>query len=129
MKANNITKWLVINHQASSFLSIIEEESFKETNVGRETWKSLLHGSSLQQNCNEEGFNFYRWRSNHGLAIRIGIAANNERHCEMCDSFIGFGVSYKNMCYKNGIKACGNVALCNGNEDVDITAIGYILVQ
>ena len=129
MKTNNITKWLVINHQTSSLYSIIEEGSFKETNVGREKWESLLHGSSLQPNCNKEGFNLHRWRSDHGLAIRIGIAANNEPDCETCDSFIGFGVSYKNMCFRSGKKASGNVALCNGNEDVDITAIGYILVQ
>ena len=128
MKANNVTKWLVINHQASSLYSIIEEGSFKETNVGREAWESLLHGSSLQPNCNKEGFNLNPWENTRKLTIRIGIAANNENDCKTCDSFIGFGVSY-NTCSKTGKKACGNVALCNGNEDVDITAIGYILVQ
>ena len=57
MKVNGVTKWIMINHQASSLFNVIADGDFKNTNVGKNKWLSLMDGSRLQENCNEEGFN------------------------------------------------------------------------
>ena len=113
--------FVVIDKQANSLYSLIEDENYRATSLGRNTWKSLIGSSaSLQYNCNKEGFNAVptTWRR-----VRIGFVANNEHHCNNCDSFIGFGSVMADL-------TCGNYVVYgadNGNRN--IKAMGYILVQ
>ena len=115
----------VINKQANSLYSLIADEQYRNTSLGRNTWKTLIGSqASLQHNCNKEGFNVVS-SSTHSKA-RIGILGNNENDCISCDSKIGFGTGG----YPRDSNTCGNVAGHSpDNEDKNIKAMGYILVQ
>ena len=132
MKVNNVTKWIVIDHQASSLFSEIADGSFRETFAGREQWKSLIHGSFLQLNCNKEGFNYKKeFGSGSYLKIRIGFVANNQDNCDTPDSCIGFGTSVKG-CEITLNTTCGNLFICGqyrNMDNKDTAAFGFMLVQ
>ena len=85
MNLKNITKWIVVNYQASSLFDVIADGGFKNTAVGKNKWLSLMHSSVLQENCNVEGFNV-----NHAgftyMKVRIGITTNDQNDCLSCDS-------------------------------------------
>ena len=110
----------------------MEDGTFKGTTFGKEAWKSLIDGSSLQKNCNEEGFNIqmnyavyaWRWYTN----IRIGLVANNQNNCDTCDSCIGFGTSVRGCEDDVRNTTCGNMAFCNHLNEKSTAAFGYILV-
>ncbi|CAH3160763.1 unnamed protein product, partial [Porites evermanni] len=118
------SKFIVINQQANSLYSLIADGQYRNTSLGRDTWKSLIGSeASLQYNCNKEGFNAYGKDLDHSK-VRIGILGNNENDCDLCDSRIGFGTGGK---YDNN-NACGNEATYEGdNNDQHIKAMGYIL--
>ena len=121
MMIGNQINFVAIDKQASSLYSLIADENYRATSLGRNTWKSLIGSSaSLQYNCNKEGFNAVptTWRR-----VRIGFVANNEHHCNNCDSFIGFGSVMPDL-------TCGNYATGNtANGSKHTKAMGYILVQ
>lgn len=99
MKIDNHIGFVLINKQASSLYSLIEDGHYRATHLGRGNWMSLVRPTaSLQPHCNQEGFNAVpsTWRR-----VRIGLVANNENHCNSCDSFIGFGYNLWN-------NTCGN---------------------
>ena len=133
----NVTKWIVINHKASSLFKVTAGGATTETTAGRSSWKSLIAGSSLQNNCNKEGFNLkahaFFFVLITDMYVRIGLVANNEYDCNSCDSCIGFGVSFKSCFGTHSSITCGNIALCKGfshyDTDTSISAFGYILVQ
>ncbi len=61
----------------------------RDTGLSRDTWLSLVPGSALQDDCNDEGINVVPAA---GFArVRIGIVANNERNCYTPDSRVGLG--------------------------------------
>lgn len=128
MKIGNHTKFIDINKQADSLHSLIADGKYRNTSLGRDTWKALIGSrGSLQPQCNREGFNTVSEGSDHSRA-RIGILSNNEDECRSCDSRIGFGTA--------GIPdktiTCGNAAsgrYGSDNGEKKITAMGYILVQ
>ena len=126
MKIGQELKSVVINHQARSLYSLIADDKYRATSLGRNTWKKLIGPrASLQPNCNKEGFNVLCTDSNHSKA-RIGIVANNQNVCSSCDSRIGFGSGGLFDDYNT----CGNQATHGGdNGDQHIKAMGYILVQ
>ena len=78
-------------HQQAGRLSLIADGKYRNTSVGRNTWK-LLTGSqaSLQPNCNKEGFKAVGDSPSHSKA-RIGIIANQQNDCSSRDSRTGFG--------------------------------------
>ena len=135
MKVNNVTKWIVIDHQASSLFNVIEGRGFEETAVGKDNWLSLIDGGELQKYCNKEGFNVEnRGHQTHNpdgyIKVRIGIIANNKDHCNSCDSCIGFGTSaigckFDNIRVRN--TTCGNIGICSHN--MNTATFGYILVK
>ena len=129
MKVNNVTKWIVINHKASSLFNVIADGVFRDTAVGKEKWLSLMHGSRLQENCNTEGFNILGRRPNAHLKVRIGIIANNQNNCNSCDSCIGFGTSVRACNGKTRKTTCGNIAICGKLNNTNTPAFGYIFVQ
>ena len=128
MKVNGITKWISLEYTAISLHSLIEDEAFKRTTAGKEAWKSLIDGSALQEHCNEEGFNIQKVYQHGTWHLRIGLIANDEGHCDSCDSCIGFGTSVQ--CW-NDVRSttCGNMAACNKLNNKNTAAFGYILVK
>lgn len=58
MKIDEKINFIVIDKQASSLYSLIADGKYRNTSLGRATWKTLIgNGASLQNNCNREGFN------------------------------------------------------------------------
>ncbi|KXJ07098.1 putative skeletal organic matrix protein 5 [Exaiptasia diaphana] len=43
--------------RARSLYSVIADNRYRRVSIGRNKWKSLIPGSSLQKYCNREGFN------------------------------------------------------------------------
>ena len=126
MKIGQQFKSVVINYQARSLYSLIADNIYRNTSLGRDTWKELIASqASLQLNCNKEGFNVLIGSKQQSKA-RIGIVGNNENDCRSCDSRIGFGTGGD---YDDS-NTCGNEATYNAdNGDQHIKAMGYILVQ
>ena len=119
-------QFIAVNQSADSLYSIIADPQYHPTSLGRHTWKSLLGSqSSLQPNCNKEGFNVIG--GNHRMAkARIGIIGNNENDCNSCDSRIGLGTGG----YFDDANTCGVETKHGGdNGDKNIKAMGYIFIQ
>ena len=132
MKVNGETKWIVIDHPADSLFNVIANGNFSKTTAGKTTWKSLIAGSSLQKNCNKEGFNVKCENGRVYAYVRIGIVANNQDACSSCDSYLGIGASL-HSCGVTSTITSGNLAICsrssNYSTDTYIPSFGYILVQ
>ena len=126
MKINQQTKFIVINKQANSLYSLIADGQYRNTSLGRNTWKTLIGSqASLQRNCNKEGFNA-ACEAQGSSKARIGILGNNENNCVTCDSRIGFGTGGRH----DDTNTCGNEATWSPDMgDKHIKAMGYILVQ
>jgi len=126
MKIGQQINFIVINKQAESLYSLIADERYRATSLGRDTWKTLIGSQgSLQHNCNKEGFNVVSTSDSNPKA-RIGILGNNQDDCDTCDSRIGFGTGG----YHDDSNTCGNEATrLSDNGDKHIKAMGYILVQ
>ena len=126
MMIDNQAKFITISRNASSLYSVIADGQYRNTSLGRNTWKSLIGSeASLQHNCNQEGFNTVGKEASFSKA-RIGIIGNNEGNCGSPDSRIGFGTGG----YPETRNTCGNEAKHKGdNRDKQIRAMGYILVQ
>ena len=107
--------------------SLIADGQYRNTSLGRDTWKSLIGSeASLQFNCNREGFNAKSNRRKGHSKARIGFLGSEENNCDKCDSRIGFGTGGLH----DNNNTCGNEATYfadNGNKH--IKGIGYILVQ
>lgn len=116
-------------NRANSLYSVIADGRYRHFSIGRSRWKSLIPGSSLQLNCNKEGFNFHVGKQ---ASTRIGILSNQENNCGSPDSRIGFGTAGTG-CYgkADNSVSTGNVAIgCSpDNGDKTIRAYGYILAQ
>ncbi|XP_067031958.1 uncharacterized protein [Acropora muricata] len=118
MRNSKTIRFVVIRQSANSLYALIADGGYRPFSLGRNEWKSLIGPqTSLQTNCNKEGFNVV----GGGSKARIGIIANNENHCSSCDSTIGYGTG--------GSNTCGNYARHSPDGDKDIKAMGYILVQ
>eukprot|EP00794_Sanderia_malayensis_P010883 gene10883-12039_t len=132
MKVNNVTKWLKISKSATSLLSIFQGGDYQETTVSRTTWMGLISGSSLQSNCNREGFNVKR--NDNTMIARIGLIANQENECASPDSCIGFGLPSSYLYPSSeffpirSIVSCGNSAYYS-NQDQWVPAMGYLLIK
>lgn len=126
MSVDGATKWITLNYSANSLHSVFVDGNYRSTSAGRSTWKSLIAGSSLQLNCNKEGFSI----AHNDFNVRIGYYTNNQQSCPYADSGIGFGISYK-ACGITSHITCGNIAQCSGvdNGKKLTAAFGYILVQ
>jgi hypothetical protein len=133
MKVDGAIKWIALHYTTNSLHSVIEDETFKGTIFGKEAWMSLIDGSSLQEHCNQEGFNiqgaYTHDTSQWNMNIRIGVVANNEENCNSCDSCIGFGTSVSGCWNDVRSTTCGNMAVCGQLSDKNTAAFGHILVQ
>ena len=59
MKHNDNLRAFTFSYQASSLYSLIADGKYCPTHLRRFKWKSLISESSLQRNCDREGFNVY----------------------------------------------------------------------
>ena len=124
MKVDQQLNFIVINREAESLYSLLADGKYRNTSLGRDTWKTLIGSqASLQLHCNMEGFNCDGVRTK----TRIGIVSNEYLNaCDQCDSRISFGGA---GVYDDN-NSCGNVAVWNpDNGDKHIKAMGYIFVQ
>ena len=122
MKYNGYLKAFSFSYPASSLYSLIADGKYRPTHLGRYKWKSLIYGSSLQRNCNREGFNAYH----EDARARLGLIANENNDCNSPDSFIGLGTHRIN----HGRNSAGNFATYSpDNGDKDLKVMGYILVR
>lgn len=133
MKIDGHTNFVSIDYNASSLYSLIADGNYRATRIGREKWKSLIFDSSLQVNCNKEGFNVKSLNIDHAT-FRLGIAGNDGASCNTPDSFLGFGGYvdrlYCTALFSSDLNICGNFAGCsadNGNQT--FVVMGYILVR
>ena len=131
MKVNGVTKWIVINHQASSLFNVIADGVFEKTSVGKKKWLSLMDGLLLQY-CDHEGFNVntQRNRADTFLKVRIGMILGNV-HYRSCYIYwcIGFGTSVRGCDGKTRKTTCGNIGICRHFDNKNTAAFGYIFVQ
>ena len=119
------TNYLAINYTADSLYSLIADGQYRATTLGRDAWKALISGSSLQVNCNKGGFNALPIKT-AAAKVRIGITSNNQNDCKSNNSRLGFGTGG----WPNPKDSCGNAVKHRGdNGDKSITAFGYIFVQ
>ncbi|XP_031549613.1 uncharacterized protein LOC116287120 isoform X3 [Actinia tenebrosa] len=117
--------WIRLKYRANSLYSVIADGRYRSTSLGRMAWKSLIPDSSLQLNCNKEGFNSYYVTQ----SVRIGIISNEQKDCGSPDSRIGFGGAGTN-CGTDGTVSTGNAADCKAdNGKKSIKTHGYILAQ
>jgi hypothetical protein len=121
-------KWIAIDHEASSLFDVIANDNFAATNITKSKWNSLINGSTIQQNCNIQGFNVRGGESFWKMYVRIGLVANDENDCKTCNSCIGFGASITSCGGLVKKKACGSIHACRYNRN-NIATFGYILVQ
>jgi hypothetical protein len=126
--AENYIKWIVIEHQASSLFNVIANGTFTATNITKSKWKLLIKDSSLQEKCNKQGFNIHGGRHDRKMYVRIGLVANQQDHCESCNSCIGFGISITGCDGEVRRKSFGNIYVCGYTSRND-AAFAYILVQ
>lgn len=100
---------------------MIEDGKERRFTIGRTQWKTLIANSSLQMNCNKEGFNVLQ-------KARIGIFSNQENDCLSPDSYIAFGALSG---YCSGRSTTGNCAASSHSDNgLKITpAYGYVLAQ
>ena len=124
MKVGLDENFILLPRAATSLHSLISSGRFRATSLGRKTWKSLIRKSSLQRNCNKEGFNTRP--ANGNVGAKIGIVSNQENDCASPDSVIGFGMGTGPFG-----KSCGNGAVDfdadNGRRDTP--AMCFIFVQ
>jgi hypothetical protein len=127
MSVSSVLKYIKVPVSgATSLYDMIADNQYRATSVGRAAWKSLINGSSIQANCNREGFNANV--SSYAKA-RIGIINNQENDCNSPDSRLGFGTAGNN-CGQNYNNSCGNEARCSpDNGEKSTYAFGYIMVR
>lgn len=101
--------WISFPAAGSSLHALIAPGEYIPTQLGREAWKGVIEGSSLQVYCNREGINAAD-DVDAGVRVRIGIIANEYEGCGYNDSRIGVG-GYPG----DYTEACGTLPLPTGN--------------
>ena len=80
MKIDQQINFILLDKVAESLYSLIADGQYRNTSLGRNTWKTLVGSdASLQLNCNKEGFNAHK--NSRGAKARIGIIGNDHDNC------------------------------------------------
>jgi len=122
---------LPIAHSADSLRSVLRGGAYTAFDVapGRTAWKGLIAGSSLQANCDRQGFNAVATTSAIDTRIRIGILGNQENNCASPDSRLGVGGA-GTACGQAGANSVGNTARCSAdNGDVDLRSFAWLFAR
>ena len=129
-KYSGFTKWLRINQKGASLLDTFKTGTYIPTSINRGIWKALIAESSLQQNCNRQGFNVYDDKGS--IYPRIGYIGNEQYDCRTPDSFIALGsISFGSDHGSNLTSiSCWSIAsYIPDNGDKSRSTTGFILVQ
>ncbi|MBN2800350.1 MAG: hypothetical protein JXX28_14515 [Deltaproteobacteria bacterium] len=122
--------WLTVDQYGDSLMELFGSEVFVPTSLGRAAWKAWMPGSSLQSNCNAEGFNVSPSTLVGPAQVRIGILGNQEANCETPDSRIGIGGGTGTYCSMPANHTVGNVARCTpDNGDLTWYAWGTVALR
>lgn len=124
-------QWLSLPIVGSSLHALISPGTHVPTSLGRDAWKGLIAGSSLQYSCNREGLNVISDDPAY-VAQRIGIIANEAADCYWADSRLGVGGKSGNATMYCGVdpNPTGNFAGCSpDNGDVNLPAFAVVLVR
>lgn len=123
-----LLEWLVVPIAGDSLHALIQPGAYIPSMLGRDAWKALVSGSSLQLNCNREGLNT---QSSQNLAhhrVRIGIVANEQNDCNSPNSRLGIGGAGE-ICGTLP-NPTGNFAGCSpDNGDINLVGFGVVLVR
>lgn len=121
-----IKKTIIIQQDWKSLEEIFSGSYLSSTN-GRQEWKDLIADSSLQSNCNQEGFNVEVW---WGYArIRLWIVGNQEDNCDSPDSRIWIWWNWS-VCSQDDSNSVWNEAMCSpDNSEKHIKSFWYIYVR
>lgn len=120
--------WIDVPLVGASLHELMMPGVLVPTMVGRDTWKSLVVGASLQVNCNQEGLNVAPSVDPTNHRVRIGIVGNEQNDCFSPNSRLGIGGD-GNKCLSLP-NATGNFAGCESdNGDVNVIGIGVVLVR
>jgi len=126
-------RFFVLNHGGSSLRALFAGGPVT-TMAGRAKWLTLLADPSLQENCNAEGIN-QQFVGGNALRIRLGIAGNNETHCDTVNSYIGLGATMGDAvpCF-GGVDpgvVVGNAArtACAAPKDKSTHTAGFLFVR
>ena len=110
-----------------SLFALFSPNAYVATTIGRNAWKALITASSLQPNCNREGFN----NAPAGLGwprSRVGIVTNQENDCGSPDSYLGIG-NQQAGCGQPEVRV-GNMASCSpDNGDKALSAFAVVFVR
>jgi len=110
-----------------SLFALFSPNAYVATALGRNVWKALITSSSLQPNCNREGFNSAP-AGNTWPRSRIGIVSNQEGDCATPDSYLGIG-NQQAGCGQPETRV-GNMASCApDNGDKSLQAFGVVFVR
>ncbi len=129
IKTGDVVNGQTIDYKASSLYAVLVDGLYKSWTpaLGRSTWKALVPKSTLQANCNREGFNNFvqaPWAS-----VRIGIIANEQNDCGTPDSRLGIGMG-GSVCGLDPTSSVGNGAGCGGDlGDYGIKGFGWVWVR
>jgi cysteine-rich repeat protein len=111
----------------ASLFALMSPNLYVPTMIGRPAWKALITGSSLQANCNREGFNANPGGGNWAR-MRIGIVTNQENDCASPDSYLGIGG--QGVGCGQPQQVVGNMASCTpDNGDKSVPGFGVVLVR
>jgi len=125
MRVMTDTRWINFAVTATSLRSIFAGP-YLPTNVGRAQWLSLLGTASLQDNCNQEGFNVAP--PGGYSVVRLGIIGNQELDCLSPDSRLGFGGG-GGLCGEDPNNSCGNESFCHPAGNFSSKAFGYLMIR
>lgn len=118
-------RWIIVPLSGERLGDLFAPGVQMSTMLGRDTWKTLVGGSSLQVNCNLEGTNIFH----DYTRVRLGMISNNEVDCSTPDSRLGIGGG-GTVCGIVPTESAGNSSCYGGdNGDVELTAFGYIMVR
>lgn len=96
-----------------------------QTYLTREVWKTIIEDSSLQTDCNKEGFNVIWDTANHNQA-RFWIISNQENNCTSPDSSIWIWIKR----WSNWIASVWNYANYSpDNWDKTTSSFWYLYVR
>lgn len=124
-------QWLPVPLAGDSLHALVSPGVHISTSLGRDAWKGLLAGSSLQPNCNREGINAASDDPKF-VGMRIGIIANEQGDCGSADSRLGVGGRSGNYSIYCGTtdEPHGNFAGCGAdNGSVSLPAFVVVLVR
>ena len=125
MSAGGTTNATVLPLAANS-LQALFAGAYKATTLGKNGWKAMMSGASMQPYCNKEGVN----ADCANRIVRLGMVTNQENDCSSCDSYFGIGHTGQGGCDGQGQSWAGMMASCSpDNGAKNVPAFAWLWVR